>query len=58
MCSSQALGPSMLSRQRNSIWPASAEENVDVVVAEGGITSVVPLLTFFPAPEAEAKDRR
>ncbi len=36
----------------------AAEENVDAVVAEGGINHVVPLLTFFPAPTTDSKDRR
>ena len=35
-----------------------AEENVDTVVSEGGIRHVVPLLTFFPPPAADSKDRR
>ena len=36
----------------------AAEENVDTVVAEGGISHIVPLLSFFPAPAADSKDRR
>ena len=36
----------------------AAEENVDTVVAEGGISHIVPLLSFFPAPSADSKDRR
>lgn len=35
-----------------------AEENVDTVVSEGAIRHVVPLLTFFPPPTADSKDRR
>jgi hypothetical protein len=31
---------------------------VDTVVSEGGISHVVPLLTFFPAPGSDSKDRR
>jgi len=31
---------------------------VDTVVSEGGISHVVPLLTFFPAPSSDSKDRR
>ncbi|KAL0037798.1 hypothetical protein WJX77_012429 [Trebouxia sp. C0004] len=36
---------------------SKSEENVDTVVSEGGISHVVPLLTFFPAPSSDSKDR-